>query len=142
MADDFEAMVLRRLDRMETMAGSHYSPPDQSSEIEKLRGELAALKADVRNRDIEIRDLRAIVSSKVGPADVAATINKHIPKHVETIADFVSDAVIGAEKTLRNEIGDATRSISRDVERAEVAASSNLKSAAAVIAAWSSELGS
>jgi hypothetical protein len=142
MSDTFEDMVLRRLDRMETMAGSHYSPSDQTGEIEKLRGELAALKADVRNRDIEIRDLRAIVATKVDRAGVVDVLNKNLTEVVSVIGDTTGDEINATAKRLRNEIGDATRAIHRTAEAAEVAASSSIKSAAAVIAAWSSELGS
>jgi len=142
MSDDFEAMVLRRLDRIEAANTYSVSPPDRGDEIEKLRGELAALKSDLRNRDIEVRDLRAIVASKMDRSGVVDVLNKNLTEVVRVIGDTTGDEINATAKRLRNEIGDATRAIHRDVERAELAASSSIKSAAAVIAAWSSELGS
>lgn len=133
--------ILVRLDRLEAMINAVMSPPDQSEAVAKMAKELATVKADIRNRDIEIRDLRSLVAAKTSPADVTASINKHIPKHIAVVGDFVADTVLDAQKSMRDELGDATRAISRDVERAEAAAAANIKNAAAVIGAWSAELG-
>lgn len=141
MSEEILNSLSARLDRLEAVTSYSLSPRDRGDEIDALKGELKALRADLANRDIEIRDLRSIVAGKVTKADVTSTLNAHIPKHIEVIGDFMADTINDTTKTLRNDIDDATRSISREVERAEAAASSNIKSAAAIIAAWSAELG-
>jgi len=85
------------------------TPKDYGDEIVKLRGELASLKSDLRNRELEIRDLRSIVASKTSQSDVAHIFGKSLKPHIATVGDFVSDVVLDAQKSLRGELGDATR---------------------------------
>jgi hypothetical protein len=141
MSDDLVNALLRRMDRVETLTDAHYSPPDRLTEIEALRKELTGLKENLRIRDAEMRDMRHMLANKTDAATVAAIVSKHITPHVEVIGDFVGDAVVQAERTLRTEIEDSNRALTRTVEKAEASTAGPRRTAVEIINQYAAAIG-
>lgn len=142
MSDTFENEVLRRLQRVETLAFSHTPSFDHSDDIKALRSEIASLKAELSIKRGEIADLQKQVATKTTKRAVSEYVVGDV---VPQMLDVVSSAIVDEQKSLKREISthieDSTRAIARDVERAEAAASANIKHAMAVLTRYSEELG-
>ena len=95
------------------------TPKDYGDEIVKLRGELASLKSDLRNRELEIRDLRSIVASTTSQSDVAHIFGKSLKPHIATVGDFVSDVVLDAQKYRQHFNGLSYRKFEKTIAQLE-----------------------
>jgi hypothetical protein len=142
MSDDALNSLLRRMDRLEVLAGSYHTPPNYGDDVGAMKKKLTAMEGELVSRRVEAAELKALLAKKLTRNDVFDILNKDVlPRYTETIGDAVAEDVVATEKRLRSAIDDSARSLHRDVQKAEAAAAAPRRTAIETLNAYAAAIG-